>query len=389
MKYDFNEVVERRGTDSIKWDVAEGELPMWVADMDFKTAPPIIDALTRRAAHGVFGYTDVDDGWYEAYISWWKRRHGFEIKREWLMFCTGVIPAISSCVRKLTTPNENVIIQTPVYNIFFNSIVNNGCRVLENELVYKDGDYSIDFDDLERKMADPQTTLMILCNPHNPVSKIWDRETLSKIGDAAKRNGVTVISDEIHCDITRPGTEYIPFASVSDVCREVSVNCIAPTKAFSIAGVQTAAIFVPNVHLRAKVRRAINTDEVAEPSVFALTAAKAAFDDGEEWLDEMRAYVFENRDLVREYIEKKLPDIKLIGGDATYLLWIDLSVLGDKAKGAAKKIRRETGLFITDGKVYGKCGECFIRMNVACPRSYVEDGLERLKRGIELIKGEL
>jgi len=389
MKYDFNTPVNRRGTDSIKWDVADNELPMWVADMDFKTAPSIIGALVKRAEHGVFGYSDVSDEWYSAYINWWDRRHNFKMKKEWLMFCTGVIPAISSIVRKLTTPNENVLIQTPVYNIFFNSIINNGCRVLESPLVYEDGVYSIDFQDLESKLSDPQTTLMILCNPHNPVGKIWDRETLGRIGELAKKHGVAVVSDEIHCDITRPGVGYTPFASVSDTCRDVSITCIAPTKAFSIAGVQTAAICVPDPYLRHKVWRGINTDEVAEPSVFATAAAVAAFNEGEDWLNEMCEYVFENRRIADKYIKEKIPEIKLIDGDATYLLWLDMTSLGCDSKTLYKTIREKTGLFVSTGSVYGKCGDGFLRMNIACPRIYLEDGLDRLKRGVQELKCEV
>ncbi len=385
-KYDFDSPVDRYGTGSIKWDVAEGELPMWVADMDFKTAPEITEALINRAEHGIFGYTDLDDGWYEAYINWWDRRHGFRMDKEWLMFCTGVIPAISSIVRKLTTPNENVVIQTPVYNIFFNSIINNGCRVLENPLVNNDGEYSMDFGDLEDKLSDPQTTLMILCNPQNPVGKIWDKETLAKVGELAKKYGVTVVSDEIHCDIVKPGSAYVPFASASEVCRDISITCIAPTKAFSIPGVQTAAICVPGHALRHKVKRGINTDEVAEPSVFATVAAKAAFNCGEQWINEMCEYVFENRRITAEYISKHIPDVKLIDGDATYLLWLDLRSLGVSSDEAYRTIREKTGLFLSKGSVYGKCGDGFLRMNVACPRSYLEDGLDRLRRGVEYIK---
>lgn len=387
-RYDFDTPIERRGTDSIKWAVKDCELPMWVADMDFKTASEITDALVKRAEHGIYGYSDVGEEWYDAYINWWDKRHSFKMNKAWLMFCTGVIPAISSTVRKLTTPNENVVIQTPVYNIFFNSIVYNGCRVLENRLIYKDGKYSIDFDDLEKKLSDPQTTLMILCNPHNPVGKIWDKETLSKIGDLAAKYCVTVISDEIHCDITKPGKDYIPFASVSDTCERISVTCIAPTKAFNIAGVQSAAICVPEPNLRYKVRRAINTDEVAEPSVFAHTAAAAAFNKGAEWLDEMREYVFDNRRIASEYIRKNISDIRLIDGEATYLLWIDISSLGVASEYAYRTIRSETGLFVTNGAVYGSGGDGFLRMNVACPRSFLEDGLDRLRRGVEILKKE-
>ncbi len=381
-KYNFDAPVNRRGTDSMKWDVAENELPMWVADMDFQTAPDIIEALQQRVAEGVFGYTDVNDDWYEAYINWWKNRHDFEIEKEWLMFCTGVIPAISSIVRKLTTPNEKVIIQTPVYNIFFNSIVNNGCKPLESPLHYENGVYSMDFADLEAKMSDPQASLMILCNPHNPVGKIWSKEDLAKVGELALKYGVTVISDEIHCDLTEPGKDYVPFASVSDTCKDISITCIAPTKTFSIPGIQTAAIFVPNKFLRHKVWRGINTDEVAEPNVFAAHAAVAAFNHGGQWVDEVREYLFENRRRVESFVDENIPALHVVRGDATYLLWIDVSSLGINSKELAAKIRKETGLYLSAGTAYGDCGKDFLRMNVACSKATLEDGLARLKSAI-------
>ncbi len=240
------------------------------------------------------------------------------------MFVTGVVPAISSAVRKLTTPGENVLIQTPVYNIFFNSIVNNGRNVLESPLKYRDGAYEIDFGDLEEKLADPQTTMMILCNPQNPVGKIWDRETLARIGALCRKHHVIVLSDEIHCDLTAPGREYIPFASVSEDCRENSVTCLAPTKAFNLAGLQTAAIMVPNEALRNKMHRAINTDEVAEPNAFAVEAAVAAFTKGEAWLDALRAYIEENRRLAKRWLAERIPKLWPVDGEATYLLWLGL-----------------------------------------------------------------
>ena len=382
-KYDFDAPINRRGTDSMKWDVAENELPMWVADMDFQTAPDIIDALQKRVSEGVFGYTDVSDDWYNAYISWWKNRHGFTIDREWLMFCTGVIPAISSIVRKLTTSNEKVIIQTPVYNIFFNSIINNGWRVWESPLRYENGQYSMDFEDLETKMADPQASLMILCNPHNPVGRIWSKEELARVGELAQKYGVTVVSDEIHCDLTEPGKEYVPFASASDICRDVSITCIAPTKAFSIPGIQTSAIFVPNKFLRHKVWRGINTDEVAEPNVFAATAAIAAFEHGGPWLDELREYLFDNRHFVEKYVSENIPEISVVKGNATYLVWIDISKIGIPSDEAAARIRKETGLYLSAGTAYGDSGKDFLRMNVACTRANLEDGLGRLAQGIK------
>ena len=383
-KYDFDTVTDRRGTGSIKWDVAENELPMWVADMDFKTAPEITEALSARTAHGIFGYADVDDEWRNAYISWWKERHSFTIEPEWLMFVTGVVPAISSIVRKLTTPNEKVIIQTPVYNIFFNSILNNGCHSLENRLKYENGRYSIDFDDLALKMQDPQASLMILCNPHNPVGRIWSAEELSRIGKLAEQNGVTVISDEIHCDLTAPGREYVPFASVSDVCRKVSITCISPTKAFGIPGIQTAAVFVPDPFVRHRVWRGINTDEVAEPNVFAVTAPVAAFLRGGEWLDELREYVFANRRYAEEFVEREIPELKVVHGEATYLLWIDISELHAGETDVAAFIRKKTGLYLSAGEAYGSCGHDFLRLNAACPKCVLKDGLRRLKEGIEV-----
>ena len=381
--FDFDEIIDRRGTGSLKWNVAEGELPMWVADMDFRTAPCVTDAIRKRLDHGIFGYSETPDEWYDAYVNWWKTRHGYEFDRNQLTFCTGVVPAISSIVRKLTTPNENVLIQTPVYNIFFNSIVNNGCRAVESPLVYMNGEYHIDFDDLEKKMADPQTTLMILCNPHNPVGKIWSREDLKKIGEAAYRNGVIVIADEIHCDITRPGTSYIPFASVSDICEAVSITCIAPTKTFNIAGIQTAAVFAKDRKLFHKVWRALNTDEVAEPNAFACDAAVAAFSHGGVWLDELRKYLFDNRDAADEYLRNYIPSVHSVRGDATYLMWIDISYLSGDSVAFCRSLRENTGLFVSNGRAYGNTGNGFIRVNIACPKKLMLDGFDRLKRECE------
>ena len=385
MKYDFDELIDRRQTNSYKWDVSEGELPMWVADMDFKTAPEIIDALIKRAEHGVFGYSTLPDEWYDAYIGWWKNRHGIEYSRDELIFSTGVIPIISSCVRKLTTAGENVLIMTPVYNIFFNCIVNNGRNVQEFPMDYSDGEYAINRDKLEKALADPQTSLMLLCNPHNPIGRIWDKETLAKIGELAYNNGVTVISDEIHCDLTDPDCKYVPFASVSEKCRDNCVVCAAPTKTFNIAGLQTAAAIVPNARLRHKVWRALNTDEVAEPNAFAVQAAVAAFTEGWEWLDELRKYIYENKRLVGKYLEENIPQIKLVPSQATYLLWLDCSALGINSKELAAHIRKETGLYLSDGAIFGN-GESFLRMNIACPRQVVAEGLERLKRAVCLLQ---
>ena len=377
MAYDFDKIVDRSNTNSMKWNVAEGELPMWVADMDFETAPAIMEAISKRAQHGCFGYTEIPDAWYQAYIDWWKIRHDFTMEKDWLMFCTGVIPAISSIVRKLTTPAEKVLVQTPVYNIFFNSILNNGRQVLESPLVFDGNAYHIDFEDLEKKLADPQTTLLILCNPHNPIGKIWDKATLERIGVLCAKNHVIVLSDEIHCDLTDPGCGYIPFASVSDICRDNSITCIAPTKTFNLAGLQTAAISVPNPVIRHKVWRGINTDEVAEPNAFAVDPAIAAFTKGADWLDALRAYIYENKQYAVQYVKEQIPEVEILSSEATYLLWIYCKDLPGSSREIAHRIRKKTGLFLSAGSGFSGDGDRFLRLNIACPRALLKDGMER------------
>lgn len=381
--YDFSKLTNRKETNSLKWDVEANELPMWVADMDFETAPEIVEALQKRLDHKIFGYNIVPDEYFESIQNWWSSRHEFKIEKEWMMFCTGVVPAISSIVRKMTTVGENVLIQAPVYNIFYNSILNNGRHVLSSDLIYDGNEYSIDFKDLEEKLSMPQTTMMILCNPHNPIGKIWSREVLKRIGDLCAKHNVLVVSDEIHCDIVAPNREYISFASVSQTNLMNSITCIAPTKTFNLAGLQTACIVVPNHVLRHKVNRGINIDEVAEPNSFAITATIAAFTKGENWLNELREYIENNKETTIKFIKKELPELHVIPSEATYLLWIDCSQVCDNSVELVQAIRKTTGLYLSDGLEYGENGKCFVRMNVACPLERLNDGLERLKKGIE------
>lgn len=386
MQYDFGALTDRRNTNSLKWDVDENVLPMWVADMDFKTAPEIIEAIQEKVGKGILGYTIVPDAWYKAISNWWEKRHDFKIDKEWLIFCTGVVPAVSSAVRKMTSVGESVLVQTPVYNIFFNSIVNNGRNIVENKLLYDGKEYSIDFEDLENKLSDPQTTMMILCNPHNPIGKIWDKETLKRIGELCFKHHVIVLSDEIHCDLTDTRHEYIPFASVSEICANNSITCIAPTKTFNIAGVQTAAVVVPDEVLRHKMNKALNTDEVAEPNAIAMEATAAAFTKGEQWLKELRSYIEENRKVAGRFIESELPELYLVPAQATYLLWVDCSSITQDTTCLCQFIRSEAGLYVSAGEAYGETGRGFIRINIACPRERLVDGLTRLKKGIELYK---
>ena len=377
--FGFDEVNDRRKTGSLKWEVKEGELPMWVADMDFKTAPAVREAVQKKAAEGIFGYHIIPDEWYDAYTKWWDNRHGLKLEKNGLIFTTGVIPAISSIVRKLTAPAEKVLVQTPVYNIFFNSIYNNGRYIVKNPLKLTEAGYEVDFEDLECKLSDPQLTLMLFCNPQNPSGRIWDKDTMARIGELCKKYNVTVVSDEIHCDICEPGYEYVPFASVSATCRDISISCFSPSKAFNTAGLNSAAVYIHDPHVRHKVWRGLNTDEVAEPGVFAVAAAVAAFNEGGEWLDAMNAYIARNRKRAAEVIDT-LPGLKLMDSHATYLLWIDAREAEDGGINLAEKIRERSGLYISDGEEYGSPG--FMRMNIACPESVLEDGLGRLKEAL-------
>ena len=381
--YDFDKLTDRSGTLSYKWDVAKDELPMWVADMDFEVAPPIKQAIVNRAEHGIFGYSCTPDAFFEAVSDYWARRHSYKIPTEHMIYSNGVVAAISSIVRKLTTPAENVLIQAPVYNIFYNSILNNGRNVISNDLVYDGEGYSIDFADLEEKLALPQTSLMILCNPHNPVGRLWSREELAKIGELCHKYGVTVLSDEIHCDLTLPGKEYVPFASVNEICERISVSAVAPSKTFNIAGLQSACVFAKDPVLRHKVWRGINTDEVGEPNAFSMSANIAAFSECDAWVDEMREYVFENKRIACDYINSNIKGMKAAFSEATYLLWIDISGITEDSVDFCEKLRRTTGLYLCDGAEYGEQGRSFVRMNLATQRSRVLDGLDRLKRGAE------
>ena len=385
MNFNFVEVVDRRGTGSVKWDVKENELPMWVADMDFPTAPCVRRALEKRAAYGIFGYGTVPDAWFDAYRDWWGRRHGLAVGREDLLFTTGVMPALVSAIREFTAPGEKIVIQSPVYNHFFSCVRNQGREILENPLLNRDGEYSMDFEDLDRKLSDPRVSMMILCNPQNPVGKTWPREDLAQVGALCRKHGVLVFSDEIHCDLTAPGTGYVPFASVDEACRMNSITALAPTKTFNIAGLHTAAVFIPEKSLRDRMDRARWADEVAEPTAFSVDAAVAAFsDEGWEWLSALREYIEGNKQAVSAFLEKELPDVRAVPQNATYLMWLDIRRYTDDSGAFQQFLRQETGLFVTAGSIYGGDGNLFLRLNVACPRSTLEDGLARLKTGLAL-----
>lgn len=384
MRPEFDELVNRRGTCSLKWDVAEGELPMWVADMDFRTAPEIVDAIVAKVSTGVLGYTEVPPEYAESVASWWRRRHGLEIDPAWVTLTTGTVPAVSSIVRSVTEPGDRVVLTTPVYNVFFASIRNSGRTVATSRLTRTDAGYAMDWDDLERRLADPRATLMILCNPQNPTGTVWDRETLARLGELCDAHGVLVLSDEVHCDLTAPGVEYTPFASASQTCARISVSCLAPTKAFNLAGLQTASVVVPDPELRATVVRGLNRDEVAEPNIIAVEATIAAFTRGEPWLAECRAYLHANRRHATSAINA-IAGVVAEPGEATYLLWIDVAGLGIDSTVLVDHIRRTTGLVLSDGASYDPEDTTHLRMNLACPRARLDDGLARLRAAIDAL----
>ena len=383
MKYDFDTLVSREGTNSSKWRMKSDVLPMWVADMDFKAAPEILSVLQKRLDNGVFGYSFIPKEWNEAIKSWWQRRHNVSLENEWMCFCTGVIPAISTAIRRFSSPGDQILVQAPVYHVFFNCIKNNGREILSNDLVYKNGSYEIDFDDLEAKLAQPLTTMMLLCNPHNPIGKIWDKETLKKIGKLCYKHDVLVISDEIHCDITDPGLNYVPFISVSEECKNNSITCISPTKAFNIAGLQSSAVVTPNEKIRSRLNAAINYDEVGEANAFAIIATIAAFNEGEAWLDELREYLFENKKVVANFIKEQGLPVKLLPSSATYLLWLDCSAFCEDSSEFMNFLRDKAGLWLNDGNAY-RGDRFFLRMNIATQRERVLEGLKRLQNGINL-----
>lgn len=379
-KYNFDEIVPRRGTASYKWDTPEeGVLPMWVADMDFRTAPCIIDALARRVAHGVFGYVKVPQAYYDAVTNWFESRHGVTSRKEWFIYTSGVVPALSAIIKALTQPGDKVIIQTPVYNCFFSSIRNNGCEALPS-LLLRDGDsWKMDFEDLEAKAADPKAKVMILCNPHNPTGRVWTREELKKVGDICLRHNVFIISDEIHCELTYHGHDYTPFASLGGEYLHSSATCISPSKAFNIAGLQIANIVVENDELRSRIDRAININEVCDVNPFGVEATIAAYsEEGAEWLDELRAYLYDNYLTVKDFFSKNLPAYPVTKLEGTYLVWIDISASGHGADEITGELLRKEKLMVNSGSMYGLGGEKFIRLNIACPRTSVLEGLRRI-----------
>lgn len=387
MEYDFSSPTERRGTDSYKWDSApEADIiPLWVADMDFETFPGITEALQRRVAHGIFGYTRVPEAYYEAVCRWFGKHHGWHINREHIIYTSGVVPAVSAVIKALTLPGDQVIVQGPVYNCFFSSIRNNGCETVSNSLIYNKEElrYEIDFDDLERKLAHERARLMLICNPHNPGGRVWTRDELTRVAELCRKYGVRVVSDEIHCELTLYDNEYVPFGSLPDELSHGSITCCSPSKAFNTAGLQIANIVCRDAEVRNRIDRAININEVCDVNPFGVIALQAAYsDEGYEWLTQLRAYISSNYDLLRERFARELPKCKVMRMEGTYLAWIDCSQLHIPSDEIEEMLMHENKVWVNAGSMYGTEGAAFIRINMACTSELLNEGITRIVNGL-------
>lgn len=387
MEYDFSIPTDRRDTDSYKWDSApEADIiPLWVADMDFETFPGITEALQRRVAHGIFGYTRVPEAYYEAVCRWFDKRHGWHINREDIIYTSGVVPAVSAVIKALTLPGDQVIVQGPVYNCFFSSIRNNGCEMVSNSLIYNKEElrYEIDFDDLERKLKHERARLMLICNPHNPGGRVWTRDELTRVAELCRKYGVRVVSDEIHCELTLYDNEYVPFGSLPDELSRGSITCCSPSKAFNTAGLQIANIVCRDAEVRNRIDRAININEVCDVNPFGVIALQAAYsDEGYEWLTQLRKYISANYDLLLERFARELPKCKVMRMEGTYLAWIDCSELHISSDEIEEMLMHENKVWVNAGSMYGAEGAAFIRINMACTSELLNEGITRIVNGL-------
>ena len=417
MTYNFDQIVERRGTNCVKWDEFSDPdiIPLWVADMDFETAPCVLQALRERMQHGCFGYTMVPKSYYDATIQWFLRRHGWAIERKSFIYTSGVVPAISAIIKGVTElgirneelgidtlsspkhsiPNSSfliphsakVLVQTPVYNCFFSSIRNNGCLLAESPLRMVNHRYEVDWDDFEEKCADPDVKVFLLCNPHNPAGHVWTREELEKMGSICLKHGVFVISDEIHCEFTMPGHTYTPFASISEEFAQNCAVCISPSKAFNIAGLQIANIIVKDESIRQKVDKAININEVCDVNPFGVIALQAAYTpEGEEWIDQLCQYISGNYQMAKQMLGEALPQCPVTTLEGTYLMWVDIRTTGMTSRQVSKILLTQGKVYVNPGTMYGEtAGEGYIRINLATRRTLLREGIERIIRTLQAI----
>ena len=390
MKYNFDEVIDRKNTDSMKWSASYLErhfgsadcVPLWVADMDFRTAQPVIDAVTERAGHGIYGYALAGVVFYEAVIKWQKRRNGWEVKKEWIVFSPGVVPALWHIVRTFCSPGEKVILQSPVYYPFYKVIEDNGCQVINNRLINNGGRYEMNFEELERQAEDSSVKMMILCSPHNPVGRVWTKEELRRVSEICFANDVLLVSDEIHSDLVFRPNVHTPAASLSEELMMNTITCMAPSKTFNLAGVQVSDVIVPDRRLRRRLAGSLKSAGVM-PNVFGLAAQTAAYNEGEEWLEQLLEYLAGNLDFMENFITSELPEVKFRRPEGTYLAWLDFSGYGFTTEELQNRMKNKAGVALDDGYIFGDGGEPCQRINFACPRSVLIKAMERLRKGVE------
>ncbi len=401
MKYDFDREINRKGTNSVKWefikhggsllfreepdDSSSGTrlLPMWVADMDFPCPEPVVEALVARAQHRLFGYTSPTDSYYNAIVNWMKKRHGWEIEPEWISTTPGVVPALNMLVKTYTSPGDKVLIQTPVYYPFNKAVKNSDGILVTNPLIYENGRYSMDFADLEEKTKDPQVKMAILCSPHNPVGRVWTRDELLRFGEICLNNNVLVVSDEIHGDLILEGHVFTPFAGISEAFAQSSITCNAPSKTFNLAGLKTSNIIISDEQLRARFKKTLERTALGGVGAFGVVALEAAYNHGEEWLSQVLDYIMGNYRYLEKYIAEHLPQIKVVPLEGTYLVWLDCRSLGLGKLELEQLMLEEAKVYLDEGYIFGTEGEGFERVNLACPRSVLAEALERIRNVME------
>ncbi|MGI6575720.1 MAG: MalY/PatB family protein [bacterium] len=388
MKYDFDQVIDRSSTYASKWcDVEEvfgskDVLPMWIADMDLPVPVPVVEALIKRAEHGIYGYTSRPESYYVAFANWMEKRHGFKIAREWIAHAPGVIPPLNLLVAALTRPGDKIVLQSPAYPPFYEIIDNNGCHLVNNPLKLENGRYVMDYENLERALQEPRVKIFLLCSPHNPVGRVWTKEELIRAGELCLANDVLVLADEIHCDLIYSGHKHIPFASISEEFAQNSVTFVAPSKTFNLAGLQTAVAIIPNSKLYALYQQILADLHMKRNNIFGMVAAEAAYSHGAEWLDQLMEYLQGNLDFVLRYFAERIPKIKANRPEGTYLVWLDCRELGLPHGQLQQFMVQKARVAMNDGMAFGVGGEGFLRLNIACPRSMVEEALQRIEQAV-------
>lgn len=390
MRYNFDKITDRRGTNSLKYDFAaergrpEGILPLWVADMDFAVANEITEGLKKAVNHGIYGYSEAKDSYFEAVADWMRRYHGWKVEKDWLVKTPGVVFAIAAAIRAFTKEGEGVMIQNPVYYPFREVIEDNNRRLVDNTLVEKNRQYTMDLEDFEQKILQNQVKLFILCNPHNPVGRVWTREELTAVAEICLRHGVYIVSDEIHHDFVYPGYEHTVFATIDERLKDITITCTSPSKTFNLAGLQVSNIFIANEALRKQFSREIAKTGYSQLNTLGLVACECAYRGGRQWLEQLKQYLKDNLEFVREYLERNLSMIHIVEPEGTYLLWLDFRELGLSGKELEYLIVNKAGLWLDAGDIFGSCGEGFERVNIACSRTVLQEALQRLTSAVKI-----